>query len=125
MKNRGGENRGRRNIVKGMEEVESPNLGSPLLLNMNSEGLQSDLIQLIGQYLGHDPSAVHLESIEIFLRRGLTENQIREALLKAFTNQSVDDPWRYFCGICWRIIRRTEHGSEGESVSDYGTFPWS
>ncbi len=64
-------------------------------------------------------------SVSQYLSKGMSSDQIVDALQRAYTKEGIEDPWRYACAICWRIITRTERGAEGESVGSFGKFPWS
>lgn len=63
--------------------------------------------------------------IRRFIAQGMPSEEVVDALHRAYTNSTVQDSWRYFCGICWRVISRTKRGSVGETVSSRGRFPWS
>lgn len=53
-------------------------------------------------------------SIKTFLRNGLTEDQIQEAMDIAQVKlepdfDDDDDAFRYFCGVCWGMIREASN----------------
>jgi hypothetical protein len=74
---------------------------------------------------GEPASEKQVLSIRQFFSQGISKKELVDALSRAYAGSSVKDPWRYFCGICWRIISRTKRGAVGETVSSYGKFPWS
>lgn len=83
------------------------------------------IFNLISELEKKEISNQQIATVEIFLSKGLSATDLKEALIKSYSNKSIKAPWNYFCAVCWRIIRRTERGSLGESVSSYGKFPWS
>lgn len=54
------------------------------------------------------------KSVELFLRRGLPLSQIRMAVdittAKTLAGNFPNGPvmWRYFCGVCWGMLRKME-----------------
>ena len=83
------------------------------------------ILELATELEGSELTVTQAINIEMFIEKGVPENELKEALIRSYTNKSVDKPWNYFCAICWRIINRTQKGSVGESVGNYGKFPWS
>lgn len=91
----------------------------------NVEKEVATVIEAIRVLSGNPATEKQTFGIRKFLDEGLASNDLIDALNRAYTNTGVLDPWKYFCGICWRIISRTKRGSEGESVGSRGIFPWS
>lgn len=83
------------------------------------------IFNLISGLQEKEISNQQIATIEIFISKGLSLLDIQEALIKSYSNKSIDLPWNYFCAICWRMISRTKRGSLGETVGSYGKFPWS
>jgi hypothetical protein len=49
------------------------------------------------------------QSVEAFLRHGLTLDDLKRSVLVAFTASiPVGRVWRYFCGCCWREVSRRQ-----------------
>lgn len=64
------------------------------------------------------------ETIDRFIAAGLTADDIRDAVDGSLSQRFLRDPFRYFCGVCWRMIanrqqsaaaylRETSGGSDG------------
>lgn len=51
-------------------------------------------------------------SMRTFASRGLAPNDITTAVDATYDASLVDpaDNWKYFCGVCWGIIRNREDG---------------
>jgi hypothetical protein len=64
------------------------------------------------------------ESIERFYELGLERPDLERAVRKAMTNTRVapGETWRYFCGICWSIIREL-HDSAAEIMASHADEP--
>lgn len=82
-------------------------------------------VEVVRILSGEPASEMQDFAIRRFIAQGMPSEEVIDALHRAYTNTSVADPWRYFCGICWRVISRTKRGSLGETVSSRGRFPWS
>ncbi|MCG8633617.1 MAG: hypothetical protein MI863_07300 [Desulfobacterales bacterium] len=83
------------------------------------------IIELVEELEGSRISKSKMATLEVFASKDLSQSDIKEALLNAYNKVGIEKPWNYFCAICWRIIKRTDRGSEGETVGSYGKFPWS
>lgn len=57
-------------------------------------------------------------TIKRFVQRGLRTVDIDQACREALTRPKVTDRWRYFCGICWNMIRQRE---EAAAVALHGS----
>ena len=88
------------------------------------QGLESVLL-LLKKLKRKSVTVMEREQVQQFLEKGIAPGDVKDALLHAYRSSEVEKPWNYFCGICRRIISRTNRGSVGESVDNFGKFPWS
>jgi hypothetical protein len=59
------------------------------------------------------------KSVLAFRDAGLSGEEIGQAIDTAMTTRGVSDVWRYFCGICWRILaERREMAAQLLAVED-------
>ena len=89
-----------------------------------AEETLKELTAALSTWQNAEPTGKQILNLRRFAE-SMDKDQILAALHRAFTNSNVEDPWRYFCGICLRIISRSARGSIGESVESHGKFPWS
>lgn len=59
-------------------------------------------------------------SLQIFLSKGLTEEEIFEAMQiatnKITNHERIEERFRYFCAICWIKIRGSFHMQNNEKI---------
>ena len=62
-------------------------------------------------------------SVNAVLSAGLELSDILELIDVALTAQNVDNRWRYFCGCCWKRLKRMQERAQ-EIVSGHGAPPY-
>lgn len=95
------------------------------MVNEELEKAVVSVVEAIRILSGKPATEKQIFEVRRFLTEGMPSEEVIDALHRAYTNTRVQDPWKYFCGICWRVISRTKRGSVGENVSSRGKFPWS